>query len=198
MAGPCVAVLLPDPWTASHVELFRVWLAEALTNQTGDWWLLREPSRLGWQAESPVTGPMLVEPDDWDVEDPDEATFLARAAGFRPATEVVLASAANGVDDHRFLAHLAVAIAHRYGGLIDLTGPLPVPPPARVRVLDAVEAGTGIEEWWAGSRETLRMLGGAWHEIPYVAAGGTRHIYHVVEPDLLTVWLTHPQFRMVK
>ncbi|WP_435152944.1 DUF6368 family protein [Micromonospora aurantiaca (nom. illeg.)] len=55
-----------------------------------------------------------------------------------------------------------------------------------------------MDRWCARSRETLTTLGGAWHEIPYLTAGGTRHIYHVVDADLLTAWLTHPLFRMVK
>ncbi|GAA4264352.1 DUF6368 family protein [Dactylosporangium darangshiense] len=198
MTGPSAAVLLPDPWTASDVKLFRAWLAEMLTNDIDDWWLLREPSEVGWQTASLATGPMLVEPGAWDPEDPDEAVHLASAVGFLPGAEVVLASATNGVDDHRFLAHLAVAVAQRHRGLIDLTGPLPVPPPAGVNALEAVDSGAGIEQWWATSRDTLAALGGAWHEIPYVTAGGTTAIYHVVDADLLTAWLAHPRFRMVK
>ncbi|MET7472128.1 DUF6368 family protein [Micromonospora sp. NPDC005686] len=198
MSGPCAAVLLPDSWTPSHGELFRVWLAQALTKETGDWWLLREPYRLGWQVVSPTTGPMLVEPGDWASEDQDEEACLVRAVGFRPATEVLLAAATNGLDDHRFLAHLAVATARRYGGLIDLTGQLPVPPPLGVRALDAVESGVGMAQWQARVRETLRMLGGTWQEIPYLTDRGTTAIYHVVDPDLLAAWLTHPDFRMVK
>jgi hypothetical protein len=190
--------LLADPWTASDVKLFRAWLAEMLTNETADWWLLGEPSQLGWQTASLAAGPMLVEAGARDPDDPDEALHLVRAVGFLPGAKVVLASATNGADDHRFLAHLAVAMARRYRGLIDLTGPLPVPPPAEVNALDAVVSGAGIEQWRATCRDTLAALGGAWHEIPYVTARGTTAIYHVVDADLMTAWLAHPRFRIVK
>jgi hypothetical protein len=197
VTGPSAAVLLPDPWTASDVAPFRAWLAESLTVAADDWWTLREPRRLDWRTASPDTGPMLIEPGGWDGT-PDEAASLARVAGFRPAAEVVLASATNGGDDHRFLAWLAVAVARRYGGLIDLTGPLPVPPPPGESALEALASGAARERWWASSRATIATLSGTWHEIPYLTASNTTAVYHVVNADLLTSWLEHPLFRMVK
>jgi hypothetical protein len=196
MAGPTAAVLTPGLLTAAYLDEFRRWLAESLTPDTdGDWWLLREPSRL--DMESPLqTGVMLVEPTAYEGD--DEAACLDRALGFSAGIEVVLAAAVNGKDDHRFLAHLAVAIARRYGGLIDLGGLLPVPPPPGVSALEAVESGVGLQEWDDRSRATIATLSGRWHEIPYRTAGGEVAVSHVVDADLLASWLQHPLFRMVK
>lgn len=47
---------------------------------------------------------------------------MTGSVGFFPITEIVLAAAVNGKDDDRFLGQLAVAIARRYGSLIDLDG----------------------------------------------------------------------------
>ncbi|GAA2529482.1 DUF6368 family protein [Winogradskya humida] len=198
MAGPTAAVLTPDPFTAGNLNEFHGWLAESLTPDTaGNSWLLREPRRLG--MESPVqTGPMLIEPIAYEDEDAEEAACMERALGFPPGSEVVLAAAVNGKDDHRFLAHLAVAIARRYGGLIDLGGRLPVPPPRGVPALAALESGVGLQEWQDLSRATIATLAGRRHEIPYRTAGGEVAMFHVVDADLLTSWLRHPLFRMVK
>jgi hypothetical protein len=107
-------------------------------------------------------------------------------------------SATNGKDDHQFLARLAVAIAGRYGGIIDLGGVLPVPPPPGVSVLSALETGTSRHLWEDFSRATLATLSGRWYEIPYRTALDDVAVRHVVDVDLLASWLQHPLFRMVK
>ncbi|MFI5931897.1 DUF6368 family protein [Actinoplanes sp. NPDC051494] len=198
MAGPTAAVLAPGLLTTSRVGEFRSWLAESLTPDTdGDSWLLREPRRLG--MESPLqTGPMLIEPIAYEGEDPDEAACLDRALGSPPGIEVVLAAAVNGKDDHRFLAHLAVAMARRYGGLIDLGGLLPVPLPQGVSALAALESGIGLQQWQDLSRATIATLAGRRHEIPYRTVGDEIAVSHVVDADLLALWLRHPLFCMVK
>jgi hypothetical protein len=198
VAGPSAAVLLPGAWTADDVREFRGWLSESLSPDRDNWWVLREPRNLDKTEPSPQTGPMLVKPDAYECDDADEAARLTRAAGFLPITEIVLAAAVNGKDDHRFLAQLAVAIARRYGGLIDLDGALPVPPPAGVSVLSALESGTGRRRWEDRSRATIATLSGRWHEIPYRTASDEVAVRHVVDADLLASWLQHPLFRMVK
>ncbi|MEU8238230.1 DUF6368 family protein [Actinoplanes missouriensis] len=179
MAGPSAVVLLPDVWTSQEEGEFRVWLAESFRPDGHDWWVLRDPRPLGL-PEHLQTGPMLIEVGRHEADDAGEAAGLARAAGSVPGSEIVLAAAVNGTDDHRLLAEIAVAIARRYGGLIGLDGPLPVP--------------TGS----ATAREIIRSLRGRWHEIPYRTAGGDVAVYHVVDAGLLSSWLRHPHFRMVK
>jgi hypothetical protein len=171
MSGPAACVLLPETWTAGHLAEFHEWLASWLTPAGDDGW--RTPSG---------GGPITVDVGARESEDADEATGLRRALGYLPGTEIVLAAAVNGPDDHRFLAELAVATARRYDGVIDLDGLLPA----------------GGPDWKERSRATIRALPGRWHEIPYRTAWGTAAAYHVVDPDLLAAWLKHPRFGMVK
>jgi Family of unknown function (DUF6368) len=72
---------------------------------------------------------VLVEPTRYECDDDNEEASVSHAVGYLPGTEVVLAAAVNGKDDHRLLAHLAVAIARRQGGFIDLGALLPMPAP---------------------------------------------------------------------
>lgn len=189
MAGPSATVLLPTPPDDAE---FHAWLARAFDpDGFPGWWRLRDPYALGLSS-APATGPMLIEPGPWADED-DLAT-----PGFTPATEIVLAAGVNGPADHRLLAELALTIATRYQGLISLDGRLPVPPPPGVSMLAALETDEGRREWAASSRELLATLPGRWHEIPYRLDGDDISTYHVVDVELLTAWLRHPQFRMVK
>ena len=203
MAGPAAGVLLPDRWTAGNVDEFHEWLASWLTPAGDNTWLpssveaptttaigsWRPRSAAGptttavgsWRPRSAV-GPMTVEVGPRECEDADEAAHLRQALGYLPGTEIVLAAAVSGPENHRFLAQLAIAVARRYDGLIDLDGLLP----------------TGGPEWKNRSRAIIRTLPGRWHEIPYRTAGDEAAAYHVVDADLLTAWLQHSQFRMVK
>lgn len=149
-----------------------MWLAESLTAE-GDsgWWMLQEPGRLDMESAL-QTGSMLVEPTPYQSDDADEAAWLSNALGFLPGTGVVLAAAVNGKDDHRFLAHL--------GAL------LPVPPPAGISALPALESGAGHHEWANRSRATMATLSGWWHEISNRRAGAEVAASHVVDADLLS------------
>jgi hypothetical protein len=198
VAGPSAAVLLPDAWTVDDGREFRVWLSESLSPVRDNWWALREPCNIDIMVPSPNTGPMLVEPDAYECDDADEAAYFARSVGFLPITEIVLAAAVNGKNDHQFLARLAVAIARRFGGLVDLDGVLPVPLPPGVSVLSALKTGAGRRLREDCSRAAMATLSGQWHEIPYRTEWGEVGVRHVVDADLLASWLLHPHFRMVK
>ena len=196
MAGPSAAVLLPTAWAAADVDELRVWLARSFSpDGSENWWVLRDPRALG-MSESLKPGPMLVEPGPHEDDDVDETACLTRAAHFAPGCEIVLAAAVNGADDHRLLAELAVLIARRYKGLIDLGGRLPVPAPVGMPPPAASDAAD--EHRTGGARETIMALPGRWHEIPYRTAGGEVATYHVVDADFLAAWINHPLFRMVK
>lgn len=189
-------VLLPGEWTAEDAERFRAWLAESLSPdpdiRTG--WVLRKPRNLGL-VESSRVGPMLVEPGPCEWDDIEESAFPT-TVGFLPVTEIVLAAAVNGNDDHRFLAQLAVAIARRHDGVIDLGGTLPVPPPPGVSPIP--KSDLDWQRWDDLSRAIIATLPGRWFEIPYRTASDEIGVGHVVDADLLTSWLDHPLFRMVK
>jgi hypothetical protein len=100
MAGPSAEVLLPDAWTALDVQECQAWLAESLSpDSDNDWWVLRDPRHLG-MSEPLTTGPILVKVTPYEEDDADETACVTRAAGFTPGSEIVLAAAVNGKDDH--------------------------------------------------------------------------------------------------
>jgi hypothetical protein len=35
-------------------------------------------------------------------------------------------------------------------------------------------------------------------EIPYETASGDEWLFHVVDPEFMRAWLTHPDFHMIK
>ncbi|WP_328472257.1 DUF6368 family protein [Actinoplanes sp. NBC_00393] len=170
MAGPSAAVLLATSWTDAEIVAFRDWLAEIFVIDSGGWWL-RDAQRLGMSSPTPMTGPLFVDVGEPEHEDPEEIAALTKAAGFPPETEIVLSAATSGRDSHELLGRLALAVARRYGGIIDLTGPLPA---------DA------------------ESLPGHAYAIPYRTVDDEFAVYHLVDAELLVSWLEHPRFRMVK
>jgi Family of unknown function (DUF6368) len=107
-----------------------------LTPEDDGWWRPRESRLLGKADLAGEAGAIAVEVAAWQADDPQEARSLRMSVGFLPRAEIVLAAAVNGDEDHRLLAHLAIALARRHNGLNDLCGPVPTPVPPGVPVLE--------------------------------------------------------------
>lgn len=102
----------------------------------------------------------------------------------------------NDDDSHKILGYLALFVAEKYDGLIDLTGAI-IPPVKEDRAIREYPYCT-IEE----IRDFVYKIEGKICEIEYeVGEGegeGRKWIYHVVDIAFLKNWLKHPHFHMIK
>lgn len=155
MAGPTCSVLLREPLDTSQVaELGQI------VSDAG--WADREQVLL-FSVQAVDEGPELYEPEE---QDQIEAAF-----GWRPRSQIVCVSMI-GVDAqyHRLLAQGALALAERFGGVINLGGTLS-------KVLDG-----------AGQRAV----------VTYRVHSDHTAAYWVVDAPYLEAWIDHPWFRMVQ
>jgi hypothetical protein len=188
--------MTPTKLSGTDLTGLDAWLTRFFVREQDRWWRLSDPGALGLPPPPDSTGPFAVDPVRWQAGEPDEASALEAAIGFQPGTEIVVSSAVNGAADHRPLWDLVLMLALRYGGLIDLCGPLPIPAPAGVPVLEPDPRQR--QQWLTAIRTAVAAMPGTCHEIPYATAAGHRWIYHVVDAEFLGVWLRDPRFRMVK
>ncbi|MFQ5528494.1 MAG: DUF6368 family protein [Thermoanaerobaculia bacterium] len=103
--------------------------------------------------------------------DEDELAEIEARFGFRPTTDIGLAAMCDRREDHRILCELSIAVADQFGGVIDFGGELMVP---------------------------KQPLEGQLESMPYVAANGSGHTYHVGDSTFARAWLTWAKFHMVK
>jgi hypothetical protein len=182
MVGPSAAVLLRETWGDADVAEFERWLGEGLVLEDvyGPAWYVRDPAWVQMSVPAVELGPILISAEGPFYEDPVEEVSMSSALGYLPGTEIVMAMGCTGDLNHRLLGNLTMMVARRYGGLVDLTGPMPIYPPSEVSRLD------------------LDRMPGVRHEIEYWVGDDDYLSYLVVDVDFLAWWLTQPNFRMVK
>ncbi|BBH69728.1 hypothetical protein ACTI_64130 [Actinoplanes sp. OR16] len=140
----------------------RRWLEGSFRSEGGDWWTPHADTGAGM---------LLVEPEDYESDEFEEAESLIGALGFLPATEIVLAAALHRPESHRMLATTALELAVLYDGFVDFDGLLPpvaATLPGRLFTIASGPLATVDDGWHVGDAEFLRA------------------------------WLRHPGFRMVK
>jgi hypothetical protein len=128
----------------------------------------------------------------------DEAVFppfYEQEFGLRPDTSVTLSAMSNGVEDHRILGELALAVAERVGGVIGMgglivPGRIPVPVPG-VTFPSWPSVRKGVQTFTAG-------MPGKAVAVPYLTVGGREWAAHAVDAAFLRAWLRHPDFHMIK
>ncbi|HEX6676963.1 MAG TPA: DUF6368 family protein, partial [Actinomycetes bacterium] len=135
--GPVAAVLMTRRSWAEVVDL-AAWLAAVgaapLDDEAGDLrWRLAAvaPSRLGLvghHAETP-SGSLEVRLADGfaEYDDPREGQALAAALGYVPSQHVELSCSAGGEADHLVLGALALGLAERCDGMVNLCGAITPP-----------------------------------------------------------------------
>ena len=101
---------------------------------------------------------------------PEELSFITEALGFTPTCDVGLGAMCNQSADHQILAELALWLAERTAGFVDLGGTLSVPVGAPGRIV----------------------------RVPYDTASGWESEYMVMDRVALRAWLACPTFAMVK
>jgi len=129
----------------------------------------------------------------WPTEvEETPAAFFERTFGLIPDKGITLAAMPNNPEDHRILGELAICVAERLGGIIDMLGLI-------------VPRGVSFEEWqgapWSVVRArieafTASMPGKA---VAVPSEGGWEAWpSHAVDPEFLRAWMRHPEFHMIK
>jgi hypothetical protein len=194
MAGPVATVLVPEPLTdPDRLALLR-WVEsvsdyDPAVPPTLDAFWVRDtrPVGGGYVGEDrPFAVEVGLQPD-WQ---PEQFAALAEAFGFAPRDELAVVAFCNRHEDHRVLGELALSLAERFGGVINLGGALwPSLPAAEIDILDP--------DWRRVEPYFRRMVEG----VPGRVVGlrsGPEWVTHVADAAFLRAWLTHPHFHMVK
>jgi hypothetical protein len=119
--GPICGVLLAHPFGPAEQALM-----DELVRLTGD---NRYDERFfGASDTTSIGGTYRGEPlsfewaaEEFEMEDRDPAAFQA-SFGWLPVLDLQLASACNGMQEHRVLGEMARWLASRTGGFVDLSG----------------------------------------------------------------------------
>ena len=126
-----------------------------------------------------------------EVEEAPDA-FFKRTFGLVPDEDITLAAMPNGSEDHRILGELAICVAERLGGIIDLGGLIVL----RERPFDDMRG----DPWFimqAKIEAVTASMPGKAVACPYEARWGV-WASHVVDTEFLRAWMHHPEFRMNK
>jgi hypothetical protein len=104
-----------------------------------------------------------------ELQDTIVTIELASALGYESISSVGLAAMCSGAEDHRILAEMALWLAERLSGYVDMNGKLPFP----------------------------SNLPGKIFALPYDTINRQAQ-YQVIDAIALRFWLSCPDFRMVK
>jgi hypothetical protein len=147
-------------------------LIEELVGLTGN-----TTHKHGYRVENthPIGGTYKGEgrPYVWDQEsrDPREMALIAEALGVTPGQEIGLAAMCSADVDNQILGEMALWMADKASGLVDLAGCVELPQVA---------------------------LPGRIVRIPYETAAGGEAEYMVMDRVAFRAWVSCPMFRMVK
>jgi hypothetical protein len=106
----------------------------------------------------------------YEERDSEERAEAERILGWAASSDIGLAAMCNGPEDHRILAEIALWLAERLAGYIDLGGDLSFP---------------------------TDLPGKVFH-VPYAIDDGSQGWCTVVDAPALRAWLRCPQFEMIK
>lgn len=129
----------------------------------------------------------------WPTEiEETPAAFFKRTFGLIPDEDITLAAMPNSPEDHRILGELAICIAERLSGIIDMCGLI-------------VPREIPFEEWRGASWSVVRArveaftasMPGKAVAIPS-EGGWEAWPSHAVDPKFLRAWMRHPEFHMIK
>lgn len=201
MAGPAASLLLSTPLTEEQIDDLDAWLRKNTSNLQGtrlDWhpfWIEDgtplgitedcsiEPCAFGLGAEEP-----LHYLEEW------EKTRVIELISYAPQQELGFYAGCNRSLDHRILGHLALFLAERYDGLINLSGALTPPLKHDRRYTLAEYPWYTLEE----VHEFVQGLPGRVIEVFYGEDVGKPWVYHIVDATFMRAWLKHPHFHMIK
>jgi len=206
--GPSAGILLYHALTEEQLTDLEQWLrsiTSRLEGQRGDWWpfwmkngnLIDLPSvDCGDACAFGLSLHNMQSEQDFRDKDSQAAIREERAQLFQhlgsvPEQSIDIFAGCNHAHDHRILGQLALLLAERYDGTIDLNGAL-TPPLEPEQDWDDVT----IEEVEHYIQE-LSLPGRIFH-MYYITVRDTIWISHLVDADFLRAWLQHPRFHMIK
>lgn len=165
MAGPTCSVLSSTHCAPKDIvdELVRV--CGDIDGQNS--FLVRDTRAIGGLYEGDGR------PFIWFTEprEPDECSLITIALGFVPIQNIGLGAMCNQSIDHQILGEMALWLAERIGGFVDLGGSalaIPLEIPGKIA------------------------------RIPYETASGWQSEYLIMDQVALRAWLACPSFAMVK
>jgi len=147
--------------------------------------------------------PFLIDIDDelpWAepgllAEAGEARVFYERVFGLCPDSAVTVSAMCNEPEDHRILADIALCLAQRLGGIIDMGG-LIVPRHVFLSTPDFWNAP------WPAVQSRVqaftKSMPGTAVALAYRTASGREWAWHTVDAAFLQAWLRHPEFRMIK
>lgn len=215
--GPVVDIPLRDPLTMPQVIELEQWLASITSRLEGerlDWWpfWIKDGSRIGLLVDDcsdacafglNVQNTKTAEDyrDEEGAIDPEivaelaaERAQLVRLLGYYPKQSINIFAGCKKPLDHRILGHLALRLAERYDGIIDMDGA--ITPPLRPDgnyTLDNLPWHT-LEEISA----FVHAIPGRVFELYHTTRSDRRSVSHLVDTTFLRAWLEHPHFHMIK
>lgn len=215
--GPVADIPLREPLTADQAVELERWLRSITSRLEGerlDWWpfWIKDGRLIGLPFEdcsAACAFGLGVEDtkteQDYREEDgsidpairaeleEERAQTLAHL-GYYPKQSINIYAGCKGKLDHRILGHLALRLAERYDGIIDLDGAItpPLRPGGRYE-LDNYPWHT-LEEISA----FVRPMPGRVFEQYYTVPPDRRWVSHMVDTTFLHAWLQHPHFHMIK
>jgi hypothetical protein len=216
MGGPYAGIPLREPFLEPQIDALERWLRSLTTRldgERGDWGPFRITAGdvIGVPADVVARGGSfwLRLTDPWEgVQDLEDDLFIDRLMradadaqqtqlraqlGFVPQQSLSIEASVNGQSDHRILGHLALALAERYDGWIDLDGAIRPP----VRPGDLPRPYGDTEKELGAISAYVNAMPGRVVEISYMTSGD-RWVYHVVDTTFMREWLRHPHFHMIK
>ncbi len=207
MGGPGARVLLRNALTEEQLTSLEQWLrsiTSSLEGKRGDWrsfWITdgnliglpddcHRACALGLSIRKVETEQDVVDKEaqaELQIEHEQFVQYL----GFVPKQSLDLGAGCNRPLDHRMLGQLALLLAERYDGIIDLYGAIepPLKPKQDWSDVTVEEVEQYVQE--------LSFPGRIFH-IYYITVNNTLWISHLIDPDFLRAWLQHPNFHMIK
>ncbi len=187
MAGPTASVVVSRDPAAEDLDALRG--------------LLDPPADPA--AAPPISGRWITGAS-YDGEDLHWFDDVARCFGFLPRSRILLAAEGDRPEDHRRLGEVALDLARRFGGVINLHGALEVGSGEPVSLDQVDDLLARLEErldWTEVSAPTdafLRSMPGRVLTLPYETMDRRTWVEHICDAEFMAAWLRHPGFHMIK
>jgi hypothetical protein len=201
MGGPSASLLLPVPLTERQIDELDTWLHTHTVDLHGtplNWspFWVHDGASLGMAIDPSIepcafglhAGTPLTYLEEW------ERAQVIQLIDYDPQQELGFFAGCHRPLDHRILGHLALFLAERYGGLIDLSGAITPPLQPNWHYNMRGYYRPTLEE----IHQFVQGLPGKVIEVPYGEETGKPWVFHIVDATFLRAWLQHPHFHMIK